>query len=553
MTVITVTDRAQLDAALARAGGGETILLAPGSYGTLAINGRSFAADITIASADAGNPARLDGVHVNGSRNILFQGLDIGRALAPGEPEWTQLATVIGGENIRFDRVSLHGSLDGNAANDGWGIYVTGTRGFALTGSNVQELMRAFVIEQSSDIRIAGNLIHRIRSDGGDFAAVDGVVIENNLYRDFQPGAGDHPDAIQFWTAGQTRGSSNILIRDNVVLQGNGTGTQGIFIRDEQGRMPHSNVRIENNLIYSSDQFEGISVEGAIGVAIIGNTVVSPTSDAKRLWIRVDRVDGALITRNVTDDLLIGTATGLAQNDNAVLHGLDGQDRFLPRIDAGAGAGIADLIVPGIGYQPGLLPVGPGANPSPIQPQPAPPPAPQPAPPPVPPQQDIPEPVEKPALPRPLLPAPWPEGDMPVIRGGMGNDWLAGGDAAERLTGLTDSDALLGRGSIDRLVGGGGADVFALGDARGRFYDDGQSRRSGRGDYGQILDFAAGDRIMLAGDAGDYVFRKGRVGGLAGLEILHDSNGNGRADSRDELIGHVAGVFDLPLDAFIFG
>ncbi|QHL89682.1 hypothetical protein GVO57_01140 [Sphingomonas changnyeongensis] len=552
MTVITVTDRAQLDAALARASGGETILLAPGSYGTLALNSRSFAADVTIASADAGNPARLDGVHVNGSRNILFRGLDIGRALAPGEPEWTQLATVTNAENIRFDSVSLHGSLDGNAGNDGWGLYVTGTRGFALTGSNVQELMRAFVIEQSSDIRIADNLIHRIRSDGGDFAAVDGVVIENNLYRDFQPSAGDHADAIQFWTAGQTRGSSNVLIRNNVVLQGNGTGTQGIFIRDEQGRLPHSNVRIENNLIYSSDQFEGISVEGAIGVAIIGNTVVSPTSDAKRLWIRVDRVDGALIARNVTDDLLIGTATGLAQSDNAVLHGLDGQDVFLPRINAGAGAAIADLIVPGMGFQPGALPVWPGA-----QPQPAPSPAPTPSQPvpsqPAPSDPDTPQTGGRPALPPAELPTPWPEADMPFIRGGTGNDWLTGGDAAEWLTGVADADGRLGRGSIDRLTGGGGPDVFALGDARGRFYDDGQSRRGGRGDYGQILDFSAGDRIMLAGAPGDYVFRKGRVGGLAGIEILHDSNGNGRADSRDELIGHVAGVPDLPLDAFIFG
>ncbi|MCC9491306.1 hypothetical protein, partial [Campylobacter jejuni] len=84
--------------------------------------------------------------------------------------------------------------------------------------SNVQELFRTWVISNSRNVEVSNNYIHMIRSDGGDYTAIDGALIENNFYTNFMAAPGDHPDAIQFWT-NQSRGSSNVVIRNNQIIQ----------------------------------------------------------------------------------------------------------------------------------------------------------------------------------------------------------------------------------------------------------------------------------------------------------------------------------------------
>src|SRR5690606_34246446 len=111
-----------------------------------------------------------------------------------------------------------------------------------------------------------GNSFTTIASDGSNFAAVDDVEIVGNCFTGFSPQPGDHPDAIQFWTQGQTRGSSRVRIADNQLFQGDGEGFQGdgegfqgIFIGGEPGKR-HSKFEIVNNLIYVQDQYHGIAV-----------------------------------------------------------------------------------------------------------------------------------------------------------------------------------------------------------------------------------------------------------------------------------------------------
>jgi hypothetical protein len=108
----------------------------------------------------------------------------------------------------------------------------------------------------------------------------------------------------------------------------------------------------------------------------------------------------------------------------------------------------------------------------------------------------------------------------------------------------------LGRGTIDRLEGFSSADTFIFGDKRGRFYDDGNSRAAGTADLAIILDFERGtDKIQVAGPVSSYVFSKTTVtdgiGTVSGIGVYHDTNANGRFDSRDELIGLVANVSTL--------
>lgn len=355
--IIDIADRPALIAALAAARGGEVLRLAPGAYGQISIAGRVFPAAVTLVSRDPARPARLDGVAVSASANLVFRQLDLGRALAPGEPDFTQLSTVTDSRSVRFDRVFFHGSRDGTPANDAWGLYVVGSTGIEIAGSRFEELMRAYIFDRSSDIAVIGNSFRLIRSDAGDFAAVDRVVVRGNSYRDFMPRADDHPDAIQFWTNGQQRGSSDILIEDNVIMQGDGVGPQGIFIRDEQKRYPYRNLVIRNNLIYTEDQWEGISVEGAEDVEISGNSVLSPLDRQKQAWIRLENVGRATVTGNVTVRY-VGPAAGGPHvvRDNSVLT----EDRALVRrlggLKPGARPEAGRLLVPGRGYRPPAQP-----------------------------------------------------------------------------------------------------------------------------------------------------------------------------------------------------
>jgi 2',3'-cyclic-nucleotide 2'-phosphodiesterase (5'-nucleotidase family) len=99
-----------------------------------------------------------------------------------------------------------------------------------------------------------------------------------------------------------------------------------------------------------------------------------------------------------------------------------------------------------------------------------------------------------------------------------GSDGIIGSSAAETLIGVPTGSPLRGRGSLDRLTGGGGDDLFVLGDAAGRFYDD-VTPGLGSADLALITDFNAGDRIQLHGLATDYRLISGRYAGLAGVRI----------------------------------
>ena len=355
MAIFNVTNATQLQSALGSAVGGDRIVLAAGDYGTVSVNNRQFASTVSIEAQGAAGSVRLDGLKIANSKNISVVGLDLGHALGPNEPDYTQLNSIQNSTNIQFSRVSIHGSLDGNPLNDGVGLALTNVTGFKLTDSSFAELWRGIAIVRSSNVSLQKNEFELIRSDGAVVTASDGVVFEENLFSDFRPSAelGDHADAIQFWNTGQTKGSTNITIKNNVIMPGYfsgvaGSGVQGIFISDPM-TFGYKNILIQNNLIYSNGAYHGINVNGGTGVQIIGNTAISSSSDAMRLWIRAGDSSNVVIRDNVVDDLILQNSTSVFLADNinfAVTPGARAQIANLlnPR-DA------ADLILSDAGYQ----------------------------------------------------------------------------------------------------------------------------------------------------------------------------------------------------------
>jgi hypothetical protein len=116
-----------------------------------------------------------------------------------------------------------------------------------------------------------------------------------------------------------------------------------------------------------------------------------------------------------------------------------------------------------------------------------------------------------------------------------GSDIITGTNASELLSGVPTGSTLRGNGSLDRLTGGGGNDLFLLGDAQGRFYDDG-TPGLGSTDLALLTDFGAGDKIQLHGSSADYRLVSGRHNRIAGVRIDAVSPGT------PETIGFVQGA-----------
>lgn len=354
MTLHRVANSTQLQTALAKAVGGDSILLAPGNYGKVSIYNRNYASNVTIQTASTADRAHLDGLFVSNSKNLTFSGLDLGRGVAPGEVAVsTQLNWVRDSSNIRFTGVEIHGSEDNNPANDGMGMVATRVTGFRMDNSTFSELYRGLFVQQSSNAQILSNSFETIRSDGFMGAALNGATIADNSFTDFRPILGDHADAIQFWNTSQTVGSSNVTIRGNVIAPGQfGTvevgNVQGIWIADPL-TYGYKNFNISNNLIYTHGVWNGMGLYGGTTFTVANNTLLSQSGDREYVWMRAENMSGLTLKNNVAEDIILKNVTGLIQSNNIDLSNTPSFRSLIPDVDTPAT--LRDLIVTGAGFQ----------------------------------------------------------------------------------------------------------------------------------------------------------------------------------------------------------
>lgn len=291
-TVIRVTNATELNAALAAAQGGETIVLAEGDYGTLEIKGRDFAETVTLVS-ETPLAASLSELRVEKSSNLTFDGFFMDYEDVETSCHFSvKKSSDITIRNSHFEGTNLDKP---GAVNDGYplgrALNIKNCENVLLENNEFSTFWKAMGISLSEGVVVRGNEIHDIRSDGINVTRSDGVLIENNHIHDFRlnPESGDHADMIQIYSYKTGIVPRNIEITGNYLDIGEGRPTHGIFFnhaewivnkRAENGLETYfENISITDNVLVGG-HVHGIAMAKADGVLIANNTLVSqPGSD----------------------------------------------------------------------------------------------------------------------------------------------------------------------------------------------------------------------------------------------------------------------------------
>lgn len=325
MPPIYVSNAAQLQQALAIAQGGDVIKLASGNYGNLKLDDISFASNVLINSVGPKESVTFTGLDLHNVSNLTIGNVTFDYDFAPGDPSYVSPFQIYGGNNVTLRRSAFDGaSADGTGTQaDGYGygtgLAVTNAQNVRVTNNTISNFYNGLSVSDSQSVTVARNDVHNIRSDGMDFVHVQGVTIDENHIHDFRPDPAslDHPDMIQFWTAGSAGPSTDVTITNNLLDAGRGHWTQAIFMGNEAAGagsgMYYRDVTIANNVVVNG-HFHGITVGEAVNVNINHNTVLhtdGPAADGQDPVVEIPQINVAPLSENVTvRDNLTGGFTG---------------------------------------------------------------------------------------------------------------------------------------------------------------------------------------------------------------------------------------------------
>ena len=306
----TVYDSAQLDAALKRAAGGDTIRIAAGNYGSFEIKNFNPRSAVTIVAASSANLPVFSHLRVTGSSNLLLTRLAIASPLP--EPGMALYSTeIMRSHDVRLSGMTFRGVTGGGVANDPRGLRLSDSTNITVANNSFTELSHAIIADGSTRMTITDNGFTGIRTDGIMVDGASGSLIARNRFSDFRPEPGDHPDAIQLFNTGNA--TRNMTIQDNLMIGGAGQ-MQGIFMTNASGdRAQLDQIKIANNLMWGT-MWNGIAAFTANRVTVMGNTLFSNAqNDTPKTWVRLEDINLGIVSGNYAGGYLytgLGKLTG---------------------------------------------------------------------------------------------------------------------------------------------------------------------------------------------------------------------------------------------------
>lgn len=284
----TVSNAAELAAALDKAKAGSTIILKAGNYGDFGYSSKSFASAVTLKSDESGKPAVFTSFVLSNVSGLNVDGVKFDYRPPAGTPDGQTNFMLKSVSNVTISN-SVFDGADGRGlgpAYDGYGIgiglSVRDSERVTIKNNEFTNFHRGAAFGSTNGLKVVNNELHDMSGDGLDFADVDKVLIKGNRIHDFhRPDSSTaHPDFIQFWTSGTNSPSVNVKILNNFLYQGEGIETQSIFMRNELvdtgtagAEMFYRNILIAGNVIKNS-HYHGITVGETAGLEIKNNTIL---------------------------------------------------------------------------------------------------------------------------------------------------------------------------------------------------------------------------------------------------------------------------------------
>jgi parallel beta-helix repeat protein len=445
---------------------------------------------------------------------------------------WASAVTIQGSSNIAFNNSKLLGGLAVNGVDPlatvldatgnvlglptGRGISILNSSGVTISGNDISTFHKGVVLNGASNIVLADNEIHNLRTTPISGGNVQNVTITGNHLHDSKPwnfgGTGDHGDFIHLWTVKGGLPSANIIIRNNFLDQGNSDPLLGIYLDDNGNRIGFLGVDITNNVI-SNTNAQAIRLENVQGV-VSGNTLVQPRATSYHDIPGVLALDGSNIQllNNLLGRITVDATSTADRSGNLII----------TRSDPSSPGYYDKVFVNGLADRPTLadlvrLPVAGITEPS------------------------AQTPIAAPAPAAPVAPSGAGEVILSELRGTSGRDSLNDRAEARLLKGLAGDDGYVvsnrhtvieeaaagGRdsvvASVDFILPANVENLTLTGSARIAIGNAEDNVLKGN-ELGNDMDGMAGDDMIFGGDGSD------RINGGEGNDTLH---GDGGGDSLE--------------------
>lgn len=292
---VTVSNSDALWNAVKAAAPGDVVLVASGSYPVIKLDHFVKAEPGVTIKPKAGAKAVLAGVAMDGSQGLHLSGFEV--AISDAKLQYG--ITIYGSERIRLDRLTVHRADGAKGEQGGVGAFIRKSSDVAVTSSEFYNLGVGVSFLDDSKVAVTHSRFHDLQTDGVDFAGVVDSAADGNSFTDFYPKAGDHPDAIQFWSTKETPAGKNAIVTNNVIRRGRGgpVPMQGIFAENQE------NMTIRGNGLLCT-MYNGISVSGTARALIEDNFVQGCTDMGTRIIARGGSSDIMVQNNQVSDRIV---------------------------------------------------------------------------------------------------------------------------------------------------------------------------------------------------------------------------------------------------------
>lgn len=302
-TTHTVSNTAELVAALKVAQGGDTVQLLSGNYGNLSLKNLTFADTVTVTTADPATEAMFRSISLYNCDHLTFDGVTVQYGAAGAIHE--KSVSIKASDHIRITNSEIIGNPQTAAYADvPRGIQVElGSEHIEIDNNSFRYLSRGVVSLGTNYLTVAESDLQDMRQDGVFINANNHVLIQNNHMTNFHPQAGDHADFIQF-EPGQGVPDTDVVVRGNVLLAGSTGGhVQGIFADASGVEGSFQNFTIENN-IYFGNSTHGVTIYDGTGISVTKNTILSVpgSSNTASILMRGVQVD-TIVEDNVVNQV----------------------------------------------------------------------------------------------------------------------------------------------------------------------------------------------------------------------------------------------------------